>query len=270
MIIERMTKFNLFTYPVVLGFLAVSVLFTVHTTRSQESETTEVTPPTALEVLKGMTDTLGATNEFSFEAEVTFDEILASGQKVQFGGNIKSIVKRPGSVYSEFTGDLAKKKIWVSGNTVTVLDENHNFYGELESPGGIDKTMDFVMENYDFSLPLADIFHSDPYGSLTGDTVDGVYVGDSLVRGKECSHLSFVGDNVDWQLWVSNKEPALPCKLVITYKRVQGSPQYEAIFSNWNLSPGVSDSVFKPDTGDAEKIDFTKMKKAGAKKNEKN
>lgn len=224
--------------------------------------------PAALKILKDMSDTLSSAKEFTFDTEVTFDELLPSGQKIQFGGMVKTAVKRPGSVYAEFTGDLAKRKIWYSDKKVTILDENENFYGQLSVPGNIDETMDFLMANYDFSLPLADIMHSDPYESFTGGMEDGVLVGVSDVRGVGCSHLAFVGEHVDWQIWIASEEPPLPCKLVITYKNIQGGPQYEALFSNWNLSPVLSDSVFKPNLPeDAGKIDFIKIKKnKGGKK----
>ena len=37
----------------------------------------------------------------------------------------------------------------------------------------------------------------------------------------------------------------LPLKLVITYKMEDGYPQYTALFSNWDLGPGLNDAVFE-------------------------
>jgi len=222
----------------------------------------EVIEPAADDMLKEMSDTLKAAKDFTFVTEVSFDEILPSGQKIQFGGTIKAAVKRPDSVYVEYSGDLAKRKVWYSKKTITILDEDENLYGQLSTPGSIDDTMDFLMENYDFSLPLADIVSSDLYESVSGGTIDGVLIGESEVRGVRCEHLAFVGENVDWQVWITSEKPTLPCKLVITYKKLEGGPQYEAIFSNWNLSPGLGDKVFKPSLPEgSSKIDFIKIKK---------
>lgn len=221
--------------------------------------------PQAEKILKQMSKTLGTAEEFSFEAQVEYDDLLTSGQKIQFGGTLKTLVNRPGNIYSEFDGDLAETKIWIAENKATVLDVDHNFYGELDITGSMDEAMDDMMENYDFSLPLADIIHTDTYGSLTGTTVDGIVAGQAVINGTKCTHLVFVGQEADWQLWVSEEETALPCKLLITYKNIKNAPQYQATFTDWNLSPEFSEASFKPVLPEgAEQIDFAK-KETGEK-----
>lgn len=225
-------------------------------------ESQSVIEPEALAILEQMSDVLDSHQKFSFDAEVSYDELLNSGQMVKLGGMIKITVQRPDKVYGEFKSDRAQRKVWYSGKELTVLDQKKDFYGTLETPGTLDGTLDYLINTYDFTLPLADILHTDPYGSFSDGAVDGVVVGDSMVRGKECSHLAFVGELIDWQLWVADEGQALPCKLVITYKKKDGVPQYQAIFSKWNLNPEAPDSLFKPDLPkDAVKIEFIDLKK---------
>jgi hypothetical protein len=61
----------------------------------------------------------------------------------------------------------------------------------------------------------------------------------------------------DLQLWIAQGSQPLPQRLVITYTRAEGQPQFWAQFSEWNLSPEVPDSLFAftPATG-AAKIAF--------------
>ncbi len=223
--------------------------------------------PEALTVLKRMSDALSSLKQFSFDAEVNFDEPIDSGQMVQYGGVVTITVKRPNKVFAEMTGDRAQRKAWYNGKELTMFDQKKDFYGQLETPDTIDKTMDYLMETYDFTLPLADILHTDPYGSFSDGALEGVVIGDAIVRGKQCSHIAFAGELIDWQIWVSKEEPALPCKLVITYEDQPGVPQYQATFSNWNVNPEVPNSLFKAQIPeDAVKIDFIDMKKQrGAK-----
>ena len=63
------------------------------------------------------------------------------------------------------------------------------------------------------------------------------------------------------QLWVAQGDQPLPCRLVITYRAAEGQPQFWAQFSDWNLSPDVSDAqfVFTPPEG-AAKIAFAARK----------
>jgi hypothetical protein len=48
-----------------------------------------------------------------------------------------------------------------------------------------------------------------------------------------------------------------PCKLVITYKAQPGQPQFSAVFTDWNFSPRIAESIFIPQLPSAaEKIPF--------------
>ena len=218
--------------------------------------------PQVLTILKQMSDTLDSLTEFSFRADINFDEVLNSGQIVKLGGTSHIVVKRPNHVYAEFSGDRAERKAWYDGDKLTVINTGNGFYGQIDTPDTIDSTLDYLMKNYDFTLPLADLLHTDSYQAFTESAVTGVMVYDSKIGGKECSHLAFEGESIDWQVWVSKKEPTLPCKLVITYRDKEDSPEYEALFSDWKLDQNVHDSLFKPILPkDATKIDFIDVRK---------
>jgi hypothetical protein len=220
----------------------------------------------ALQILKDMSDALSSLKEFSFDAQISNDETLDNGQTVQLNGLLKVSVKRPGQVYGEFTGEGKTRKVWYNGKELTIFNPEKGFYGVIDTPGTIDETMDFLMENYRFSLPIADIIYSDPYSSFIGTTREGFVVGDDTVNGKSCVHLAMRGEFADWQVWVSEDDPALPCKLVINYTQIEGVPQYQAVFSNWNTDPKLSASVFKPELPEeAVKIDFINFKQEGDK-----
>lgn len=235
---------------------------------SSQTETTEAETPQieidqeALDILKDMSDALISAKEFTFDTEITNDRTLDSGQTIQYSGTMATSVKRPNNVYAKFVGDSGTREVWYSGTELTLYNASKQFYGVLKTPDTIDATMDFLIDNYDFTLALADILNADPYNSFMETTIGGFVVGDSIVRGVECSHLAFIGEYVDWQIWISNEDPALPYKFVINYKEIESVPQYQAIFSNWNLKPKLSESVFKADLPkDAVKIDFINFKK---------
>lgn len=224
--------------------------------------TKPIVDPQADETVRKMSDTLGNAGEFSFDADISYDELLPSGQKIQYGGTLEAMVKSPDRVYAEYEGDFEARKIWYDGKQLTVLDADNNFYGQLAVPSKIDDTMDYLINEYGFTLPLADVLSSNPYDSLMKNISAGVVVGESDIKGSECSHLAFVEKYIDWQLWVSTGKEALPCKLVITYKVIPGAPQYTAVFSNWNLNPGAGEAAFKAELpDDAVKIDFISLKK---------
>ena len=105
--------------------------------------------------------------------------------------------------------------------------------------------LDFVMDEYDVTIPLADLLFSDPYETLTEHVESGEYLGLAVVGGTTCHHLAFRQDEIDWQIWIDVGSPSLPRKIVITYRELRGQPQYCATLTEWNLSPRLPDDVFE-------------------------
>jgi hypothetical protein len=65
------------------------------------------------------------------------------------------------------------------------------------------------------------------------------------------------GQERDYQIWVTRDPQPLLKKAIITYKTLPGSPQYTAVFSNWNFNPNTPAETFtfSPPIG-AKKIEF--------------
>jgi hypothetical protein len=265
-----MPALNRFVLLTVL-IAAISALFPLSSVvvkdalaQGQSTEAPPVTPvidPVADKLLKSMSSTLASAKTLSFKADINFDQLLVSGQQIQYGGTANLTVQRPDKAYAEYDGDLAGRKVWYTGKDVTVLDVDKNFYGRLPVPANLDDTMDKLMVEYGFTLPLSDVLVSDPYEAFVTNVAAGVVVGDSTINGQSCKHLAFVEKFIDWQIWISNGAQPLPCKLVITYKTIQGGPQYAAVFSDWAINPALNASVFTPVMPEeAVEIEFLKMK----------
>jgi hypothetical protein len=50
-------------------------------------------------------------------------------------------------------------------------------------------------------------------------------------------HLLLLGQERDIQIWVTQEEPPLLKKAIISYKNLPSSPQYTVRFSQWNFQP---------------------------------
>ena len=87
--------------------------------------------------------------------------------------------------------------------------------------------------------------------------------------GERYSHVAVRGVRTDWQVWVTGGERPLLRRLVITYRRSEGQPQFRAQFRDWNFSPEVPDAlfVFRPADG-AVKIPFARRQATGAGEHE--
>lgn len=210
--------------------------------------------PEAQQVLKRMSTALAAAKAFTFETAVAADQPSESGSLVRTSRHGRIVVSRPDRLYAEAAGDDGERALWYSGQSLSLLDKEANEYATVKVPGRIDKMLDFAMEKYEVSLPLADLVFPDPYSVLTENAETGVLLGREPVLGHECDHLLFTQENVDWQIWVDAGAVALPRKVVITQKTEPGSPQFIALLDKWDLAaaPGAEVFAFRAPEGAAE------------------
>ncbi len=232
--------------------------------QKSEADDTPVIGPRTDKLLRSMGDYLKTAKQLSFHAEITFDDMLLSGQKIQYSASNDIAVHRPGSVYAESQGDQGKMRFWYDGKKMVLQNEGIGVYAEVPVPATIDAAMDHLMEKFGFSPPLVDFIYQDPYRTLIENVEFGFYVGLHYVDGTRCHHLAFVQKNIDWQVWIEDGNQMVPRKLTITYKNEPESPQYIAVLSEWDLNARLPDALFNTDlisTANLEKIEFLDITK---------
>ncbi len=212
--------------------------------------------PEVVRILAEMGDHLKMAREFSFHAEIEYDSVLTSGRKIQYGGVGDVWVRRPDRLRARFDGDEKQRRSFYNGKTFTIYDVRTNTYAVTEVPPDIDGAMDYLFEEYGFTVPIADFLYADPFEALIPLASDGYIVGLHEVDGTPCHHLAFAQDLIDWQIWIEDGPRPVPRKLVITYKDEPGSPQWAARLSDWRFEPVYADHFdFNPPEG-AARIEF--------------
>jgi hypothetical protein len=225
------------------------------------AQTTPAAAPAVAEqadrLLKQMSDYIGSADQFTFHADISFDHVLPSGQKLQFSAAEDVALHRPGRLYVEWQGDLGDRQFWYDGKSITLSDPAAPFYAAEAAPPDIDNMLDGLVPRIDFAPPLADFLYRDPYQNARPKLQYGIYLGLNDVSGRSCHTLAFVEQDIDWQIWIETGPQLTPCKLVITYKTQPGQPQFTAVFTDWDFAPRIAAPVFTPDLPPgAEKIPF--------------
>lgn len=215
-------------------------------------------------LLREMSEYLQSAKEFTFHSDITYDEMLCSGQMIQYGGTNTVSVRRPNRLLAIFNGDERKSRFFYDGRKITILDAILNVYAVTKVPRKIDEAVDTIFEKYGFSVPIADLVYSDPYAILIQKAQSGFLVGLHAVDGTLCNHLAFSQEEIDWQIWIEDGPRPVPRKLLITYKNEPGSPQYTAKFSGWDFQPHLSEHsfTFHAPAG-ADEIEFLPIGKKG-------
>ncbi len=197
-------------------------------------------------LLRQMSAYIASAQQFTFHADITFDHVLPSGQKLQYSASEDVALQRPDRLYVEWSGDLGDRQFWYDGKSLTLYDPATPFYATDAAPPDMDAMLQKVVTQLGFAPPLADLLYRDPYGAVRGNVQFGFDLGDTDVNGRTCHALAFVEKAVDWQIWIDDGTQPAPCKLVITYKTEPSQPQFAAVFTDWDFAPRIAAQVFTP------------------------
>jgi hypothetical protein len=217
--------------------------------------------PAAERLLRAALERIAAAKTFSFIAEIASDTALPSGQRVQYTGRIETAVRRPDGLRISLDGEQRSTRSWYDGKTYTLLDVGQNVYACWPGPGRLEDLLDTMKERLGFSPPLSLLLHEDVATKAFTRIQRGFTVGPATLGGVAVQHLAFGGEKNDWQLWVTEGPEPVIRRIVITFKREEGSPQFSASFLAWDFGPRIDDGLFSfaPPAG-AMQCDFRLMK----------
>jgi hypothetical protein len=219
--------------------------------------------PEAIDALHKMGAFLREQQKFSVRTNMTTDDLLGSGQKVQFEGTAELMVRRPDRLRANIRGDRRDEHLYYDGKTFTIFGERVGYYASFDAPPTLAELRG-DLEKRGIDLPLADLFYwgsdQDKSNEITAATV----VGTSTVDGTACSHYAFRQKDVDWELWVEQGQRPLPRKVVITTTSEKSRPQHSMVLT-WDLSPQLGDELFAFTVPpQAHKIEFEDVSRANA------
>ena len=167
--------------PLIAAFTLIAATASVHRAAAQTGPTPPAgqQPPAASEapivapradtLLKQMADYIGSAQQFTFHADISFDHVLPSGQKLQYMASEDVALKRPDGLYVEWSGDLGQRQFWYDGKSVALYDPGTGFYGSDSAPANMDSMLDKVEAVLGFSPPLVDLMYTDPYRAVGTD-----------------------------------------------------------------------------------------------------
>jgi hypothetical protein len=240
----------------VLGLALLQAAASPEAATAQDVTSAAAIEPGAREVVRRACDYLQSLERFSVAVEISYDEVLAAGYKLQYSRAGRLLVERPDRFRFESESDKGYRTAWYDGQSLTIYDEDLNVYAMFEAPHTIDATLDLIADR-NIVLPLDDLLYSQPCAGLGEHVQSGYYVGLNYVDGGFHHHVLLATDAVDVQLWVEDDDTPLIRKVVITYGEEPGEPQFIALLQDWDTAPASAPAnfVFTPPAG-AKEIDF--------------
>jgi hypothetical protein len=213
--------------------------------------------PLARHMLQAMSRTLTEAREVSFKVRATIDIVDDTGLMVQSGETAHVALRHPDRLMVRTNSSRGRRGFTYDGETATIYHIDYESYSSAEVPASIDGALDQLEREYGFILPVADFVSSDPYESLMSGVTEGIYLGLTELDGISCHHLVFREADVDWQIWIEDTAWHLPRKFIVTFKEMEGWPQYTVYFADWNRRAALPDAIFRFDPPEiARKIRF--------------
>ncbi len=216
--------------------------------------------PKAAGILQDMSYYMGSQYEYTYKADMMFDDVLESKEKIQYNGEETVYLKKPDKFYTGYVTDLGGYKLWYDAGQATLLEVPLNDFSLATLPPSVDQALNKLKEEYQFTPALSEFLFIDTYKVMTADVISGAYFGISKVMGANCHHLVFVEKEIDWQIWIEVGKRPVPRKLVITYKNMAESPQFIALIKDWVFGKPITNFAFKPEIPDVNsRVEFNQI-----------
>lgn len=204
---------------------------------------TAAVEPAALDALDKMGAYLRTLTSFEVRSEATTDEVLESGQKLQFAGTVHLRVRRPDRLWAEVASDRKTREFFYDGKTFTLWGPRNKLYASVPAPATLLELVVQIEDRFGIALPLADLFRWGTDATRREAIQGAIYVGPARIGGVPCDHFAFRQEGVDWQVWIQKGDSPLPLKLVVTTTGDEAQPQYVSELS-WNLAPALNEKMF--------------------------
>jgi hypothetical protein len=214
--------------------------------------------PVAVARMVEMSNYLRSLPKFRVDTRVAQDVVLDSGQKIKALGTMQATVDGKTRMTVKLDTDKVNREYFYNGKQLTQYSPPLQYFTTVEVADNILDMLKQVENYYSLEIPLKRLYLLGNNPAEIDALTVAAYVGPSIVNGEVCDHLAFRRPGYDSQLWVSQTDKPLPCKLVITKTNEASQPEYSEEY-RWNLKPKTKagDFTFQPTKGDAE-IPFKK------------
>jgi hypothetical protein len=197
-------------------------------------------------VLARMSEFLVSRSTLRLEAEILYDAVQPSGERIEFGSQRRIALRHPDRARVEVSHwDGEQELVTFDGSRLSAALPDRRLYATLEYQGTLGEAFDHLVSEYEFASPLADLFRRNLPDEVAKRVVTARRLPAVTIAGKACDHLAFRGERIDFQLFVQQGDTPIPLRFVIDYHEEEGRPQFRAQLHSWDWSSELSDAVFR-------------------------
>lgn len=199
----------------------------------------------AILIFDRMSDVIGDLQSCSFTLNTSSDIKDVDHGMIKHFSKEEVYMSGPNRMLVNSEGRKGHRQYWYNGKELAYYSYSENNYARVKTPHNIMAMIDSINTNYGIEFPAADFFYPAFTDDMIQNSDDIKYLGQTIINGVNCFHILSTSKEVDVQVWVSSDAFNLPVKFVITYNFMDGHPQYEATFSNWQVNPEFPIAMFE-------------------------
>jgi hypothetical protein len=209
----------------------------------------------ARQLLMAMSEYLAGQDTLSFDYDALHEVVTTDGEKLGLASSGTVAIDRPNQIHATRLGGFSDLEMAFDGETFSIQDGAVAVMTSFALPGDIDNLTDTLRDTYGRPLPASDLLVSAPFDALMSEVKEVKDLGNGVIGGLQCDHLSFRTDEVDWQIWIAQGDTPHPCLFVITTRDVPQAPQYSVLVRDWRTD--IGDAAFTlPAVEGVSEVDF--------------
>jgi len=241
-----------------IGYIAGAVVLATLLSAPISAQETSDIDPNAMKALNQMGAYLRTLKDFQVQAEITSEDVLEDGEKLQYGSTTTLLAQFPSQLRVSIEGEQKSRLFLYDGKEFTLFARRMGYYATVPAPDTIGKLVAVLRQKFDVEIPLVDLFLWGGPNASTNEITAATDVGAGSVEGVTCEHYAFRQPGLDWQVWIQLGDHPLPRKLVLTTTTDEARPQHTSVLT-WNLAPSYNAEAFVFDPpDDAHKIVFAR------------
>ena len=198
----------------------------------------------AILIIGRMADVIGDLESCSFKLNAANDVAEGSKGLVKYFSEYEVYFRGPDKAMINAHGHRGHSEFLYNGTELAFYSFDENNYGLIPTPDNIIHMIDSLNAAYDIEFPAGNFFYPAFTDDLIMDSDSIRYVGMETMGAKEYFHIIAYNKNMTSQFWINNDAYSLPARFSITYTTKPGTPQYLALFSDWQINPPLPDAMF--------------------------
>lgn len=201
--------------------------------------------PLALEIAQASSDFLASQPALAVNWLITYDEVLDGRQKISHAWTGESELVRGVGYRSSSAQGTEIREYYYDGASFSAVFADAAEYATVPVTGDFSKMVQSLNNDFDFALPLADVFDQSNAAASYEQLTEARYIGEVFFGNQTAHHIAFRRFEGDWQMWIStNEDNPIPLMIVGTDPYSQGWPQFQATLYDWSFEATWEDTSF--------------------------